>query len=94
MNTRAGTARLVGTPFRAGSWRARSAAAVAAGTVALLAPAASAQISSSTENERLTPPTPGKPDTPPALTNYLTIVIIIGAVVGASLIPSKRGHQD
>jgi hypothetical protein len=40
------------------------------------------------------PPTPGKPDEPPVVMNILTMVIIIAAVVGANLIPSKRGHQD
>jgi|GEM_PF-2528252 len=94
MNTRVRTPRHVGTPFGAGSWRGWVAAAAASVGAAALAPSASAQISSASENERLTPPTPGKPDTPPAITNYLTIVVIVGAVVGASLIPSKRGHQD
>ncbi|MCX5689360.1 MAG: hypothetical protein NTV94_06160 [Planctomycetota bacterium] len=42
----------------------------------------------------LTPPTPGKPDDPPLVMNYLTMMLIIAMVVGANLIPSKRGHQD
>ncbi len=42
----------------------------------------------------LTPPTPGKPDDPPLVMNYMTMMLIIGLVVGANLIPSKRGHQD
>ena len=40
------------------------------------------------------PPTPSKPDDPPLVMNYMTMILIIGAVVGANLIPSKRGHQD
>lgn len=43
---------------------------------------------------QLRPPTPGKPDDPPVIMNYLSLVVIIAAVVGANLIPSKRGHQD
>jgi hypothetical protein len=40
------------------------------------------------------PPTSRKADTPPWLMLYLTAAIIVTAVVGANLIPSKRGHQD
>ena len=40
------------------------------------------------------PPTPGKPDEPPVVMNYLVMILIIAMVVGANLIPSKRGHQD
>jgi hypothetical protein len=43
---------------------------------------------------QLQPPTPTKPDKPPSVMNYLTMIIIIAAVVGANMIPSKRGHQD
>lgn len=40
-------------------------------------------------------PTPKKADPePPVLMGYLAIIIIVGAVVGANMIPSKRGHQD
>ncbi|MBS0197548.1 MAG: hypothetical protein JSR77_12400 [Planctomycetes bacterium] len=42
----------------------------------------------------LRPPTPGKPDEPPIIMNYLSLFVIIATVVGANLIPSKRGHQD
>jgi len=42
----------------------------------------------------LSPPTPGKIDKPPTVWNYLTMILIVAAVVGANLIPSKRGHQD
>ena len=42
----------------------------------------------------LQPPVPGKPDEPPVIMNYLTMLIILSAAVGANMIPSKRGHQD
>jgi hypothetical protein len=44
--------------------------------------------------EPLRPPVPGKPDEPMLIMNYLIMVVIIAVVVGANLIPSKRGHQD
>lgn len=41
------------------------------------------------------PPIARKSDPkPPVLWNILAFVIIIGAVFGANMIPSKRGHQD
>ncbi len=40
------------------------------------------------------PPNPQKPDEPPVVMNFLTMLIIIGLVIGANLIPSRRGHQD
>lgn len=43
---------------------------------------------------QLAPPVPGKPDEPPVIMNYLTMLIILAAAVGANMIPSKRGHQD
>lgn len=43
---------------------------------------------------KLQPPTPGAPDTPPMVWNVLLSVVIIGLIVGAAMIPSKRGHQD
>lgn len=41
------------------------------------------------------PPTPSKPDEPPAILSLLATVVIIGAVVApATLLKPKRGHQD
>jgi len=40
------------------------------------------------------PPTPDKLEDGPVVMNYFTMIIIIALVVGANLIPSKRGHQD
>ncbi len=41
------------------------------------------------------PPIARKADgNPPALWNLLAFIVILGAVFGANMIPSKRGHQD
>lgn len=40
------------------------------------------------------PPTPRTADRPPTIWMYMLAVVLGGAVVGAALIPSKRGHQD
>jgi hypothetical protein len=41
------------------------------------------------------PPIARKADqNPPALWNLGAFIIILGAVFGANMIPSKRGHQD
>lgn len=41
------------------------------------------------------PPIARKSDpSPPALWNLAAFFIILGAVFGANMIPSKRGHQD
>jgi hypothetical protein len=40
------------------------------------------------------PPRAKTPDKPPLLGNIAVAALILGVVVGASLIPSKRGHQD
>ena len=39
------------------------------------------------------PKASGEPE-PPVLRTWLAVVIAGGAVVAASLIPAKRGHQD
>lgn len=45
--------------------------------------------------QKLQPPSPGKEDeSRPIFAQYLVLVAIVGAAVGANLIPSKRGHQD
>lgn len=33
-------------------------------------------------------------DKPPALWNFTAFFVILAAVFGANMIPSKRGHQD
>ncbi|MBX3409849.1 MAG: hypothetical protein KF859_08175 [Phycisphaeraceae bacterium] len=81
----------------AGSFLGRSPLVVAALlVVGVLAYGAAAQPPGFGEEvtEPLRPPVPGKPDQPMLIMNYLIMVVIIAVVVGANLIPSKRGHQD
>jgi len=41
------------------------------------------------------PPIARKADPkPPHLWNMLALIVIVGVVFGANMIPSKRGHQD
>lgn len=41
------------------------------------------------------PPIARKADPkPPHMWNMLAVIVIVGAVFGANMIPSKRGHQD
>jgi hypothetical protein len=42
----------------------------------------------------LRPPTPRKSDDPPYIWSIFVMIVIVGAVFGANMIPSKRGHQD
>lgn len=44
--------------------------------------------------QELKPPTPGKVDSPPVIMNILFLIVILAIVVGAFVIPAKRGHQD
>ncbi len=44
--------------------------------------------------QELKPPTPGKVDEPPVIMNILFLIVILAVVVGAFVIPAKRGHQD
>jgi len=41
-----------------------------------------------------TPPTPSKADEPPAIMSFLLLAVLVGAIVGANLIATKRSHQD
>lgn len=45
-------------------------------------------------SEQVRPPTPRKSDEPPVFWNFFALLVIAGAVFGANMIPSKRGHQD
>lgn len=66
-----------------------------AGALTLTAvPMATAQDTPPAEQGPPRPPNPLKPDEPPTIMNFLTMLIIIGVVIGANLIPSRRGHQD
>lgn len=62
------------------------------GVVAVLAIVALPAIAQ--QREAVSPPTPGKPDDPPYVMNILTMIIIVGLILGAAFMPSKRGHQD
>jgi hypothetical protein len=46
------------------------------------------------KDNTLKPPTPSKPDDPPVVMTYLAVLLTIGLIAGAALVPSKRGHQD
>jgi hypothetical protein len=43
---------------------------------------------------QLSPPTPGRVDDPPVIMNILVLLLVAALIVGAFLIPAKRGHQD
>ncbi len=68
-------------------WRGVAAAAVLG---ACVTPAALAQGGGG----HIRPPTPKKSDDPPYIWNIFVLIVIVGAVFGANMIPSKRGHQD
>ena len=44
--------------------------------------------------QTLRPPPPRKSDDPPYIWNIFVMLVIVGVVFGANMIPSKRGHQD
>jgi hypothetical protein len=74
--------------------------ALVAGVIAagVLGPAASAQgpgKQAPKNDEAVRMPVPKRSDdSPPTLWAYFMMIIILGAVFGANMIPSKRGHQD
>lgn len=68
-------------------------ASCAAGAVLVLAPQASAQPNQPEAPQQVRPPVPGNPDKNPILVTLVGF-LIVGAVLGAAIIPSKRGHQD
>jgi hypothetical protein len=83
----------MGTKIRRGG--VLSAALVAACGMSLVAAPAQAQPNTKKKVEvRAEPPTPRKSDNPPTIWNYLILFVILAAVFGANMIPSKRGHQD
>lgn len=70
-----------------------SAALIALGvgtTVSIPTPAAAQQ----QPTTAIRMPAPSKEEDPGVLMQYLALVVIAAAAVGANLIPSKRGHQD
>lgn len=54
--------------------------------VTAAAPVASAQ--------QRRPPAPAKTEDPPFLRTALVAILVTAGVLGAAMIPSKRGHQD
>jgi len=75
----------------------RLASAFAAGAVVLAATVpANAQFQGDDASvDGVSPPRPGKADdSAPIVMTYLVGILLLGAAVGANLIPPKRGHQD
>ena len=78
-------------------WRTRAAiAACAAGAWLLSAPAAGAATLAlqASRSDQLRPPTPSADTSGPGLLALVAFALLIGMVVVAMLIPTKRGHQD
>jgi hypothetical protein len=63
---------------------------LAAAAAGLLPPLAAAQ----TLTDVARPPAPMTADKPPIIRTYLVAALLGGGILLASLIPSKRGHQD
>ncbi len=77
--------------------RTRTVAALAASAtlLALAASPASAQRGREAEGPvELNPPQPSRDPSAPIILTLGSLIILGGAVVGAGLMPSKRGHQD
>lgn len=66
---------------------------VAAAMLMSWAAGASAQAVPSA-NQSLRPPSVNQTDDPPTIRMYLVAALLGALVVGANMIPSKRGHQD
>lgn len=62
--------------------------------VAALLCAVPAEAQPGAKTQQVSPPTPKQPDEPPIIMNYLVMLALAAAVIGANAIPSKRGHQD
>lgn len=59
-----------------------------------LAAAATAQPNKKNVEEPPVPPTTNKLESPGIIVPYMLAFVLIGAIVGITAIPSKRGHQD
>jgi hypothetical protein len=71
----------------------RTRVALVLGMIGLCSATASAQPSKKGEEPPI-PPTISKLEPSGIIIPYILAFILIGAVVGVSAIPSKRGHQD
>lgn len=67
---------------------------LAVGLLLALPEFAHAQAASSQGAEPLRPPRPQEPADPPVIRNFLVAGIVIISIIGATVIPAKRGHQD
>ena len=65
-----------------------------AGLVLAVPEAALAQAASSQLAEPLRPPQAQEPADPPVIRNFLVAGLVVVSIIGATVIPSKRGHQD
>lgn len=64
-------------------------------SVALLSPGRASAQTQPNQPTTLRPPTPGKEDqSRPLVMTIVAGIIIVAAVMGANMIPAKRGHQD
>lgn len=63
-------------------------------TAALLGLASVSADASAQAAQSLKPPSVNESDDPPTIRLYLVTALLGALVVGANLIPSKRGHQD
>lgn len=59
-----------------------------------LASAATAQPGKKNAEELPVPPTTSKLEAPGIIVPYMLAFVLIGAIVGITAIPTKRGHQD
>ncbi len=72
-----------------------SAVALGAATLASSASYAQGQPGQPGQLTSLKPPTPGREDTSrPLVMTIVAGLVIVASVVGANMIPAKRGHQD
>lgn len=75
--------------------RTSLATAILAGSLMLALPAdASAQAAGASQPQQVTPPRPQQPNKPPVIKNFLVAGVVVIAIVAATVIPAKRGHQD
>jgi hypothetical protein len=75
--------------------RTSVAAAALAGSLMLALPAGTlAQAADAAQPTQIRPPRPTEPKDPPVLANLGVAGIVVIAIVAATVIPAKRGHQD
>lgn len=65
-----------------------------AGWAGLLLTVATAQAQPSKPEVQIKPPVPSKVESPPIVWTSLMVLVVAGAMIGATMMPAKRGHQD